>query len=136
MAGLFEQFGVNPGDVMQRANGRPMGVRDGMGQQRAGVMNPTLQGMQFTGSPIAGGPRPMPGSMGQGAMTQPMGGLPPMQRPPMQSPVMQRPPIQRPPMPQPMATPQIMGAPQPQPMGLTNQYANNVMGKYGMNRGY
>jgi len=123
---LFEQFGVNPGEVMQRPNGRPVGVRDGMGQRRAQVMNPALQGMQFAQSPVAGtpyggpaplqggGPMPMQGAYPPRPMNiQPVGGITPMQRPVA---------------PQPTAM--------PQPMGLTNQYAQNVMGKYGMNRGY
>jgi len=57
--GLFEQYGVNPFDVVgRRLNGRPLGVRNGMGQRRNEMLNPVLSGLKYRDIQIApNGPR-------------------------------------------------------------------------------
>lgn len=55
-----------------RPNGRPVGVRDGMGQQPRQVSSPALGGQVNTPGSIVGGPLPLGGGPIPGAPTGPM----------------------------------------------------------------
>lgn len=65
-----------------RPNGRPVGVRDGFGQQPQQVMNPALSGMTRAPGGVVGGP--IPGVTRTGPLPTPFPAAPPqfMQRPP------------------------------------------------------
>jgi hypothetical protein len=60
--GLFGQYGVQPNQLFQRPNGRPLGTRDGMGATPPPrqFSNPIFGGLQFSQvAPQVARPRPV-----------------------------------------------------------------------------